>query len=72
MNLKDNTVYTFKLNSGEEIVGKVKAQHLQYFDIEAPLSTAPTQQGMQLMPALFTTNLNSDIQLNKNSIAIVS
>jgi len=69
--LEIDRVYTFKMNSGEEIMGKHLGKLDNAYKIDSPLSTAPTQQGLQLVPALFTSELNTIIKLFEHSIAII-
>lgn len=72
VNLKVDEVYTFKLNSGEELVAKVKQAGGDWIIINDPVSVAPGPQGMGLLPSLFTANPESETRLNTNSIAIVA
>ena len=64
-------VFTFKLNSGEELVAKVKQTEKDYVVIEEPVSIAPGPQGMGLVPSLFTGNPRNETRLNTNSVALV-
>ena len=68
--LTQNKVYTFKLNSGEELIAKVVQSGLDFIQIEEPVSIAPTQQGMQMIPSVFTANPKGEFKLNTSSIAI--
>jgi len=68
--LQPNTVYTFKLNSGEELIAKVTQAGGDFIVIEEPVSIAPTQQGMQMIPSLFTADPKGEFKLNTSSIAI--
>lgn len=68
--LTPNQVYTFKLNSGEELIGKVVQAGGEFIQIEEPVSIAPTQQGMQMIPSVFTAEPKGIFRLNTNSIAI--
>ena len=68
--LQPNTVYTLKLNSGEELIAKVIQAGGDFIQIEEPVSIAPTQQGMQMIPSVFTANPKGIFRLNTNSIAI--
>jgi len=70
--LEPNTVYTFKLNSGEELIAKVKQSGGDWIVIEEPVSIAPMQQGMQMIPSVFTANPKAEFKLNTTSIAIVA
>lgn len=68
--LQPNSVYTFKLNSGEELIAKVVQAGGDFIVIEEPVSIAPTQQGMQMIPSIFTADPKGEFKLNTSSIAI--
>jgi hypothetical protein len=68
--LEPNKVFTFKLNSGEELIAKVIQAGGDFIVIEEPVSIAPTQQGMQMIPSVFTANPKAEFKLNTSSIAI--
>jgi hypothetical protein len=68
--IEPNTVYTFKLNSGEELIAKVIQSGGDFIIIEEPVSIAPTQQGMQMIPSVFTANPKGNFKLNTSSIAL--
>ena len=70
ISITPNTVYTFKLNSGEELIAKVIQAGGEFIVIEEPVSIAPTQQGMQMIPSVFTANPKGEFKLNTNSIAL--
>ena len=67
---KSGLVYTFKLNSGEELIAKVKMTGGDWIEIEHPVSVAPGPQGMGLVPSMFTANPDAEIMLNTANIAI--
>lgn len=63
-------VYTFKLNSGEEMIGKVASiGQSNYLELTDPVSVAPGQHGMGLVPSMFTADPDQGIQLNMNCVA---
>ena len=68
--LTQHHVYTFKLNSGEELIAKVVDSGGDWLVLGEPVSIAPTQQGMQMIPSVFTAEPKSDFRLNTNSIAL--
>jgi len=68
--IEPNKVYTFKLNSGEELIAKVILAGGEFIQIEEPVSIAPTQQGMQMIPSVFTANPKAEFKLNTSSVAI--
>jgi hypothetical protein len=70
--LTSGTIYTFKLNSGEELVAKITDMDQSSIHIEHPVSIAPGPQGMGLVPSLFTANMSKNIQLNINSVALIA
>lgn len=68
--LTQNQVYTFKLNSGEELIAKVIQSDSDFIQIEEPVSIAPMQQGMQMIPSVFTAEPKGEFRLNTNSITM--
>lgn len=72
MQFEQNQVYTFKLNSGEELIARVEKQEFnaEWITISDPVSVAPGPQGMGLVPSLFTADIKREIQLNINSISL--
>ena len=50
MNFEINKTYTLKLNSGEELITKVMAIDGSFIEIGDPVSIAPAQNGMQMIP----------------------
>lgn len=63
-------VYTFKLNSGEELIAKVGFDGGDWIEIQDPVSVAPGPQGMGLVPSMFTADPGEKILLNSNSVAV--
>lgn len=70
--LPTGKVYTFKLNSGEELIAKVTMSGSDWFVIENPVSVAPGPQGMGLVPSMFTADPGAEIKLNTSSVALVA
>ncbi len=70
MNLELNQVYTFKLNSGEELVAKVVKINEKTLELNDPLVVAPNHQGMGLLPGMFTADHDKTVELNTNSITM--
>ena len=70
MKLELNTVNTFKLSSGEELVGKVISVDGNTVQLEEPLSIAPTPKGMQLLPSVFTGDEDTLVTLNLNLVVM--
>lgn len=70
MNIDLDRVYTFKLNSSEELVARVKKVTDSWIEIENPVMVAPGPQGLGLVPGMFTADPQENPQLNINSVAI--
>jgi hypothetical protein len=68
MTIKPNEVYTFKLTSGEELIGKVTRVDTDWIEVSDPLSVAPGPQGMGLIPSVFTIKPGSTVQINTRAI----
>lgn len=71
MEITKNEIYTFKLNSGEELVANVEEVHDDHYIIYKPVSIAPGQNGVQMIPSAFTMNLDKNARLNISSITMV-
>ncbi len=69
--LKVGTVYTFKLNSGEELVAKVATIDENSILVSDPVSISPGPKGLQLMPSLFTADPKENVRLNTNSVSMI-
>jgi len=70
ISIQPNTVYTFKLNSGEELIAKVIQSGGDFIEIEEPVSIAPMQQGMQMIPSVFTAEPKGEFRLNTNNVTM--
>ena len=71
MTLEVGKVYTFKFNSGEEMIAKVSCEMTgNYISVDEPLSVAPNAKGMGLIPSLFTSDPSLSVTINTNSIAM--
>ena len=69
--LEIGKVYTFKLNSGEEVIAKYSSEVVgDYIGVSDPVSVAPGPQGMGLVPSMFTADPKESVTINTNSIAM--
>jgi hypothetical protein len=68
--LEIGKVYTFKLNSGEELIAKVESQNEYSVQLNEPVSVAPGPQGIGLVPSLFTGDRHENASLNINSVSL--
>lgn len=72
MKVEIGKVYSVKLTNSAELVTKFVADNDDHYEIAAPLLVGMTQGGIQLMPGLFTSDLNAPALLYKISIAYIS
>ena len=72
MTIEPEEIYTFKLTTGEEVVAKVLEIHEDSLVIRTPISTVLSQQGLQMMPTLFSSVLEQNVRLNKNAWVMVA
>ena len=72
MKLEINEIYVFKLVTGEELVAKVIESDTGTITIKQPISCVISPQGLQMMPSLFSANVDKNVQLNISSCAMVS
>lgn len=69
--LEVGKVYTFKFNSGEEVVAKYSSEVVgDFINVTDPVSIAPGPQGMGLVPSMFTADPRQSVTINTNSIAM--
>jgi hypothetical protein len=72
MNLTINTIYTFKLASGEELVARIMAINPDHLVIAHPILTALSPQGLQMMPGLFSADLSQNVRLNNSNWVMIA
>ena len=72
MTFQQNKTYTIKLTSGEELIAKVTDIQIgpNTITITDPVSIAPAQNGMQMIPSMFTAEPGSIVTLNTNSVTM--
>jgi len=71
MKLEKNEIYTIKLASGEEIVTKIVDQTDNSYEADQPIMVVVSQQGLQLMPGLFTNNNEKTVTINKSNCVMI-
>ena len=72
MNIEIDQIYTFKLNTGEELVARLMEIHPDHMIIQHPILTVLSPQGLQMMPGLFSANMDQKIRLNTTSWAMIA
>jgi hypothetical protein len=72
MNIEIDQIYTFKLVTGEELVARLIETHSDHMIVEHPILTVLSQQGLQMMPGLFSANMDKTVRLNNSSWAMIA
>lgn len=71
MIITPNNIYTFKLNSGEELVARVLEISDSEISLEEPVSVAPSAKGMGLVPSLFTSAASA-VSLQRSAVSLMA
>lgn len=69
--IEQDEIYTFKLSTGEEIVCRVKEINESTAIAVHPVSCVVSQQGLQMMPSMFSSNLDNTVQISLANIVLV-
>jgi len=68
----EGEINTIKLTSGEEIVAKIMKIEDGVLVLRHPVSIAPGPQNMQLVPSMFTAELDKDVIMYGSAIAMIA
>lgn len=68
---KTNEVVTFKLTSGEEVVGRLKSINDDSYTLIKPMTFLMGPQGLGLVPFVFSAPQDADIELTKISVNVM-
>ena len=72
MKVELDQVYTIKIANGDEIVAKILEQDETTYTISRPLTVVPSQQGIQMIFALFTANPDKNVTINKSQVSLIA
>lgn len=64
------TVYTFKLTNGEEIVARVVMCYDTQIEISDPMSVVASNNGIGMVATMFTAGPHTRPKLNTNNVMI--
>lgn len=70
LDIEPGKVYSFKITSGEELIGKVESVSDDAVNLNEPVSVAPGPQGLGLVPSMFTGDRHKNVSLNINSVTL--
>lgn len=65
-------VVTIKLTSGEEVIARFEEETATGIKVTKPMVLSMTQQGVGMMPYMFTVNPNTPIVFNHAAVAVLS
>jgi hypothetical protein len=72
MKVELDQVYTIKIANGDEVVAKITAEDDKTYTVSRPLTVVPSQQGIQMIFALFTANPDKNVTINKSQVALIA
>jgi len=72
MKIEPNQIYSIKLNNGDELVTKITDIGPDHMLMEHPILCVLSPQGLQMMPGLFSANLEKPVRLNNGSWALIA
>lgn len=70
MKFETGEIFTVKLTSGEELIGRIVEQTDDTIELTEPVSVAPGPQGMGLVPSLFTSERGKNVIVNRGAITM--
>lgn len=69
-NYNENDVISFKLSTGEEIITRYVRQDSDIYYVTKPTVLMMGQQGMGMMPFMFTVDPDAEYAIPKNNILV--
>jgi hypothetical protein len=70
MKLETGKIFTMKLTSGEELIGRIVDINDSTIELSEPVSVAPGPQGMGLVPSLFTSERGKNVVVNRVAVTM--
>jgi hypothetical protein len=70
--MNEGEISTIKLTSGEEVVAKIIKIADGMLVIKQPVSIAPGPQSPQLVPSMFTAELDQEVIMYATAIAMIA
>ena len=64
----EGDIVSFKLTTGDEVIGKYVKEDMTTFTIARPVMLAMTQKGPAMAPVMMTVNPDNDYSINKSSV----
>lgn len=67
-----DTIVSFKLVNGDEVVAKVVEESDAKYVVNKPCTVVPSAKGLGLIQSLFTSDLNKNISIDKSHVMMHS
>ena len=64
----ENDIVGFKLVNGDEVVARVISVSDDSWTVNKPCTLIPSPQGIGLMQSMFSADINTEIELNKQHV----
>ncbi|MDC0863116.1 hypothetical protein OAP74_01420 [bacterium] len=68
--LEKDKIYSLRLSDSSEIICKIVSSDSNATIISNPFSLIPTQQGVQLLPAMMSADETKNVTINTNNITM--
>lgn len=72
MKINEEEVKVLKLITGEEIVGELLKHEGGVLSVRAPLGVAPSPQGLQLVPMMFSADIVCEVDLYADKVVAMA
>lgn len=70
--LTEGEVVSIKLTSGEEVIAKFVSESSDGYKVSKPLVLSMNQQGIGMIPFMFTLSPDKDVMIFKHSISVIN
>lgn len=70
--IKEGTVITIKLVTGEEVLAQYRDETNEVINVVKPMQISMNQQGIGLLPLLFSVDQTSTIKIKKTSVISIT
>ena len=69
---KEGDTVSFKLSSGEEIIGRLEKEDDTYYTLKKPMVLIAQSEGLGLAPFMFSVSPDNKFNLRTSSVSCVS
>ena len=70
--IAEGEIVSLKLSSGEEIITKLVEETSVGYKVSKPLVLSMNQQGLGMIPFMFTNDMEKDLVINKGSVIVIT